>query len=94
MIGLVHATENGRRRAEHLAAVERAQADGVLDPTPAARDVYSLVLALSMAWSPASVTTAASIGDAESAHVARRAALAAAVRGAFAPPGSESAPAP
>jgi hypothetical protein len=56
--------------------------------TPA--DVYSLVIGLSMAWSPASVTIAADPGDDSAEHERRRAALAAAVRGAFAPRGHRS----
>ncbi len=79
---LVDASEDVARK---LAAIEAAQAAGVIDPALPPREVYSLVIAMSMAWSPASVTTAAAVGDDEATHAARRAALAAAVRGAFAP---------
>jgi AcrR family transcriptional regulator len=71
--------------ASKHAAIEEAQDRGLVtaDMTPA--DVYSLVIALSMAWSPASVTIAADPGDDPAEHERRCAALAAAVRGAFAP---------
>ena len=71
--------------AVKLARIADAQQAGLIDPEPAPADVYSLVIALSMAWSPASVTVAASTDDDPAEHERRRTALAAAVRGAFAP---------
>jgi AcrR family transcriptional regulator len=71
--------------AAKLAAIGDAQAAGLVDPEPAPADVYAMVIALSMAWSPASVTVAASLDDDPADHHRRRRALAAAVRGAVAP---------
>jgi AcrR family transcriptional regulator len=67
------------------AAIGEAQERGLVTAEMAPADVYSLVIALSMAWSPASVTVAAAPGDDHAEHERRRAALAAAVRGAFTP---------
>lgn len=71
--------------AVKLARIADAQREGLIAPEPTPADVYSLVIALTMAWSPASVTVAAARDDDPSEHERRRAALAAAVRGAFAP---------
>jgi len=73
--------------AVKLARIEAAQREGLIAAEMAPADVYSMVIALSMAWSPASVTIAAAPDDDPSAHERRRSALAAAVRGAFAPRG-------
>jgi AcrR family transcriptional regulator len=70
--------------AKH-AAIADAQDRGLVTAEMAPADVYSLVIALSMAWSPASVTVAADPGDDPAEHDRRRTALATAVRGAFAP---------
>jgi len=70
--------------AKH-AAIAEAQAGGTIDPGPSPSDVYAMVIALSMAWSPASVTVAASPDDDPAEHDRRRRALAAAVHGAFTP---------
>ncbi|MDF2978354.1 MAG: TetR family transcriptional regulator [Actinomycetospora sp.] len=67
------------------AAIARAQERGLVTAEMTPADVYSLVIGLSMAWSPASVTIAADPGDEPAEHERRRTALAAAVRGAFAP---------
>lgn len=71
------------RKLESIAA---AQAAGVVDPALHPRDVYALVTALSMTWSPASVLVAASPDDAEAAHAHRRTLLSEAVRRMLAPP--------
>jgi AcrR family transcriptional regulator len=67
------------------AAIGEAQERGLVTAEMAPADVYSLVIALSLAWSPASVTVAAAPGDDPAEHERRRTALAAAVRGAFTP---------
>jgi len=61
-------------------------ARGVVDPTLDPADVYALVTAVSMTWSPASVLVAASRSDARADHDHRRALLAEAVRRMVAPP--------
>ncbi|MET0190376.1 MAG: TetR family transcriptional regulator [Pseudonocardia sediminis] len=73
--------------AGKLAAIARAQREGHVDPGSEPAEIYSMVIAMSMAWSPASVTVAAAPDDAAAEHDRRRAALARAVRGAFAPGG-------
>ncbi|WP_018333290.1 TetR family transcriptional regulator [Actinomycetospora chiangmaiensis] len=65
------------------AAVRAAQAEGLVDPAIDAADVYSLVIALSMTWSPAATVIAAAPGDPPQDHTRRREALARAVRGAL-----------
>lgn len=66
--------------AVRLEAIERAQADGHVDPSMDPADVFALVTAVSMTWSPASVVLAASRDEDESAHEHRRLLLADAVR--------------
>ncbi|MCD2189161.1 MULTISPECIES: TetR family transcriptional regulator [Actinomycetospora] len=69
--------------ARKHAAVREAQDEGIVDPSIAPADVYSLVIALSMTWSPAATVIAAAPGDPEADHARRREALARAVRGAL-----------
>lgn len=71
--------------ARKHAAVRDAQAEGLVDPTFEPADVYSLVIALSMTWSPAATVIAAAPGDPAADHTRRREALARAVRGALVP---------
>jgi AcrR family transcriptional regulator len=71
--------------ASKHAAIAQAQDRGLVTAEMTPADVYSLVIGLSMAWSPASVTVTAAPADAPAEHERRRTALAAAVRGAFAP---------
>lgn len=66
-------------------AVRAAQADGLVDPDLDARDVYPLVIGLSLAWSPASPTITADPADAAAVHERRKTALSAAARRAFRP---------
>lgn len=66
--------------AVRLDAIERAQANGYVDPTMDPVDVYALVTAISMTWSPASVLVAASRDEDKSVHQHRRRLLADAVR--------------
>ena len=71
--------------AVKLDAVRAAQADGVIDPGMDPADVYSLVISLSMTWSPAATVIAAAPDDDAAHHARRRDALRVAVRRAFRP---------
>jgi AcrR family transcriptional regulator len=71
-----------------LASITAAQADGHVDPALDPRDVYALVTAVSMTWSPASVLVAASADDDAAEHEARRALLADIVGRMFRPGGA------
>ena len=71
--------------AVKLDAVRAAQADGVIDPGMDPADVYSLVISLSMTWSPAATVIAAAPDDDAADHERRRDALRVAVRRAFRP---------
>lgn len=68
-----------------LDAVRAAQAAGVIDPDLTPADVYSLVISLSMTWSPAATVVAAAPEDPAAEHERRRGALRTAVRRAFRP---------
>lgn len=68
-----------------LRSITDAQAKGLVDPEVPAAEVLSLVTAMSMTWSPASVMVTASKDEAGAEHDRRRTALARAVRRAFAP---------
>lgn len=70
---------------EKLRSITDAQAAGVVDPAIPAAEVLAMVTAMSMTWSPASVTYTASEDEPQSDHARRRAALALTVRRAFAP---------
>ncbi|GLZ54804.1 TetR family transcriptional regulator [Actinomycetospora sp. NBRC 106378] len=67
------------------AAIAEAQAQGLVDGAFEPADVYSLVIAMSMTWSPAATVVAAAPGDPQRDHTRRREALARAVRGALTP---------
>ncbi|GAA4930358.1 TetR family transcriptional regulator [Actinomycetospora succinea] len=71
--------------AAKLDAVRTAQAEGLIDPELDPRDVYSMVIALSMSWSPAATVIAAAPDDPAGDHARRRTALHAVARRAFAP---------
>lgn len=71
--------------AAKLDAVRAAQAAGVIDPDLTPADVYSLVISLSMTWSPAATVVAAAPEDPAAEHERRRGALRTAVRRAFRP---------
>ncbi|MET0424077.1 MAG: TetR family transcriptional regulator [Actinoplanes sp.] len=64
-------------------SIADAQAAGLIDPRYAPVDVHSLVIAMSMTWSPASPLIAATAEDPAADHTRRKQALAAAVAGAF-----------
>lgn len=71
--------------AHKVAVVAAAQRDGHVDPTLDPADVLSVVIAMAMAWSPASILITAGPHEPEAVHERRRQGLAAAVRRAFAP---------
>lgn len=78
-------TMAARDVAAKLDAVRSAQAAGLVDPALDPRDVYSMVVSLSMSWSPAAAVVAAAPGDPAADHERRRTALHAVARRAFAP---------
>ena len=78
-------TSVGDVMAGKLDAIRSAQAAGLVDPELEPGDVYSLVIALSMSWSPAATVVAATPGDPAADHERRRTALHAVARRAFAP---------
>jgi AcrR family transcriptional regulator len=69
--------------AAKLDAVRAAQAAGVIDPEIAPRDVYSLVISMSMTWSPAATVIAAAVDDDAAEHDRRREVLRTVVGRAF-----------
>ena len=73
----------GNRDAEKVALIREAQTAGDVDASFDPVDVLSMVTAIALSWSPASVQVTASAAEPEAVHVRRRSGLAAAVRGAF-----------
>ena len=73
------------RQAEKFADIAAAQAAGHIDQSFEPPDVLTTVIALSMAWSPASTTYAASLSEAEAEHDRRRELLRTLVARAYAP---------
>ncbi|GAA5162740.1 MULTISPECIES: TetR family transcriptional regulator [Amycolatopsis] len=71
--------------ADKLAVIAQAQRDGRIAADLTPLDLHSMVIALAMTWSPASITIAAGRQEDESVHTRRKQALAATVRRAFAP---------
>ena len=69
---------------DKLALIRSAQDDGDLDPSLDASDLLSMLTAIALSWSPASLQVAASTREARAVHDRRRAGLATAVRHAFA----------
>ena len=57
---------------DKLQAIASAQRNGWIDPLLAPAEVFSLVIAIAMTWSPVNVTFAASLEDDESEHARRR----------------------
>jgi len=72
--------------AGRVSAIAAAQAAGQVDPTINPADILSMVTAMALSWSPASLQIAASADDGADLHDRRRAALATAVRRAFTRP--------
>lgn len=64
-------------------AILKAQRDGVIVPDLTPPEIYSLVTAIAMTWSPVNVTFAASRADDEAAHARRRSIIADVVARAF-----------
>lgn len=73
----------GGRDAEKHALIRSAQEAGDIDPSLDPVDVLSMLTAIALSWSPASLQVTASAREPRAAHERRRAALAAAVRHAF-----------
>ena len=71
--------------AHKVEKIREAQARGTVDPRLDAADLLAVVIAMSMAWSPASATTAAYPGEAPAVHERRRRTLAAMVDKAVRP---------
>lgn len=71
--------------ARKLAQIAEAQDEGLVDADLAPLDVYSMVIAASLTWGPASTVIAAAPDDDPEAHQRRRAALARTVARAFRP---------
>lgn len=81
--------DHSRPKVATIAAAQRSgHVDAGLDPA----DVLSLVVAMAMTWSPASILIAADVDDPHDVHERRRAGLAAAVRRAFAGPAGPGGP--
>lgn len=59
-----------------LRAIADAQGEGLIDPEIKPSEVFSLVTAIAMTWSPVNVTYAASRDDEESEHARRRSVIA------------------
>ncbi|HZG06548.1 MAG TPA: TetR family transcriptional regulator [Streptomyces sp.] len=74
--------------ARKLEAIAAAQRSGHIDPSLGPADVLSIVTAMALTWSPASLIHTATPDEPESEHESRRRALAETVRRAFTP-GSE-----
>lgn len=69
--------------AGKLAAIATAQRDGYLRPDLEPVDIHSLVIAMSMTWSPASTLIAADKAESPARHARRKQALATSVAAAF-----------
>lgn len=74
----------GNRDAGKVAAIRAAQEAGRLDASMDPIDVLSMLTALALSWSPASLQITASAREPRDVHDRRRAGLAAAVQNAFA----------
>lgn len=75
-----------------LRAIADVQRDELVDPALAPYEVFSLVVAIAMTWSPVNVTFAASLEDEESEHARRRAVIAQVVSSALVRPAQGSEP--
>jgi AcrR family transcriptional regulator len=72
-----------------MRAIADAQRDGRIDPALAPSEVYSLITAIAMTWSPVNVTYAASRDDDESEHARRRSVIREMVSRTLVPTGRE-----
>jgi AcrR family transcriptional regulator len=68
-----------------IASIDDAQRDGCVTTRFTAEEIYQLAIGISLTWSPASVTTAATRSDALELHARRRKVLHDTARAAFAP---------
>jgi hypothetical protein len=59
-----------------MRAIAEAQREGRIDPALAPSEVYPLITAIAMTWSPVNVTYAASRDDGEAEHARRRSVIA------------------
>ena len=75
----------GADQSDKVGTIVQAQRDGLVDPSRDAVDIHELVIGMSTTWSAASITQAATPDEDPAVHDRRRAALAEAVRRAFAP---------
>jgi AcrR family transcriptional regulator len=73
----------GKQDAEKVALIESAQAAGAVDPSLDPVDVLSMLTAIALSWSPASLQITASTRERRAVHDRRRSGLATAVRHAF-----------
>lgn len=73
----------GNDDSAKIEIIAAAQRDGRIRPDIPAEDIHSMVIALAMTWAPSSLTYTATPADPPEDHDRRRAALAAAARGAF-----------
>lgn len=74
------------RDVEAFAAIEYAQARGVLVDDVAAEDLWSMIIALATTWAQSAVVYTATADEAEAEHDRRRAALRVSTRRAFCRP--------
>jgi len=75
-----------------LGAITDVRRDGLVDPALTPYEMFCLVTAIAMTWSPVNVTYAASRGDGEPEHARRRAAIAEVVSRALVRPVHEDEP--
>jgi AcrR family transcriptional regulator len=73
----------GERDAEKVALIRSAQANGDIDTSIDPTDVLSMLTAMALSWSPASLQITASPREKRAVHERRRSGLATAVRHAF-----------
>lgn len=73
----------GERDAEKVTLIRLAQETGDVDPSLDPIDVLSMLTAIALSWSPASLQVTASAQEPPAVHDRRRAGLALAVRHAF-----------
>lgn len=73
----------GDQDADKRQRIRKAQASGDVDPSLDPADVLSMLTAIALSWSPASLQVTASAREAGAVHDRRRAGLTTAVRRAF-----------
>lgn len=73
----------GGHDSTKIAAVVERQTDGALTSDIDAQDIHSMVIAMAMTWSAASITTTGTTSEGQQIHRRRRSSLREAVRRAF-----------